>query len=165
MNLIQIFKYFNSKNSIEFGITNFEFWMKKMNWMLNEIFQNSKFKIQIQWICFSIKFKWYPVKKHWFKYQFFGGEFYKKDLVTLSNMKIGIMISNSIKSMNNLIIIWIIFCKYFLGDFCKKHYKCFGPLHIRNDLMIKIIVGNNNSIGSTIMYWFFEKRLQIRVGR
>jgi len=34
-----------------------------------------------------------------------GGGVLQKDLVTLSNMKIGIMISNSIESMNNLIII------------------------------------------------------------
>jgi hypothetical protein len=91
-------------------------------------------------------------KKFWFKYQLGWGGVLQKHLITLSNMKIGIMISNSIKSMNNLIIIRIIFCKYFLGDFCKKHCNCFGPLHIRNDLMIQIIVGKNNSIGSTIMY-------------
>jgi len=44
-------------------------------------------------------------KKNWFKFQFGGGGVLQKDLVTLSNMKIGIMISNSIESMNNLIII------------------------------------------------------------
>jgi len=91
-------------------------------------------------------------KKNWFKFQFGGGGVLQKDLVTLSNMKIGIMISNLIKSINNSIIIQIIFCKYFLGDFCKKHCNYFGPLHIRNDLMIKIVFGNNNSIGSTIVY-------------
>jgi hypothetical protein len=81
-----------------------------------------------------------------------GGGAIQKTLIILSTMKIGIMISNLIKSMNNSIIIQIIFCKYFLGDFCKKHCNYFGPLHIRNDLMIKIVFGNNNSIGSTIVY-------------
>jgi hypothetical protein len=69
-------KYFNSRNSIEFGITNFEFLNEKNE--LNIEWDISKFQIPNFSGIFSIKFKGYPIKKIGSNINFLGAKFYKK---------------------------------------------------------------------------------------